>query len=109
VRRRFPNVGLHVVGTTVGLHRPAAPEGGRTGTGCCVEHSGGGGLNTMSLAVPESGEKSTDDEEIYFGFVEWCTGRGIDLYPAQEDAVLEAVAGSNVIVSTPTGSGKSLV
>ena len=31
------------------------------------------------------------------------------LYPAQEEAVLEAFAGSNVIVSTPTGSGKSLV
>ncbi len=31
------------------------------------------------------------------------------LYPAQEEAVLEAFAGNNVIVSTPTGSGKSLV
>ncbi|MDP8953768.1 MAG: DUF3516 domain-containing protein [Actinomycetota bacterium] len=31
------------------------------------------------------------------------------LYPAQEAAVLEAFAGNNVIVSTPTGSGKSLV
>ncbi|CAN5684201.1 hypothetical protein BH20ACT1_BH20ACT1_13540 [soil metagenome] len=31
------------------------------------------------------------------------------LYPAQEEAVLEAFAGNNVIVSTPTCSGKSLV
>src|SRR3712207_9038063 len=31
------------------------------------------------------------------------------LYPAQEEAVLEVFAGSNVILSTPTGSGKSMV
>ncbi len=31
------------------------------------------------------------------------------LYPAQEDALLELASGSHVILSTPTGSGKSLV
>jgi ATP-dependent helicase YprA (DUF1998 family) len=31
------------------------------------------------------------------------------MYPAQEEALIEVVSGSNVIVSTPTGSGKSLV
>jgi superfamily II RNA helicase len=35
--------------------------------------------------------------------------RGITLYPAQEDALIEVVSGANVILSTPTGSGKSLV
>ena len=34
---------------------------------------------------------------------------GIDLYPAQEEAVLELLAGRHVILCTPTGSGKSLV
>ncbi len=34
---------------------------------------------------------------------------GIALYPAQEQAVLELLSGNNVILSTPTGSGKSLV
>jgi len=34
---------------------------------------------------------------------------GLDLYPAQEQALLELVTGSNVILATPTGSGKSLV
>ncbi|MDW6065831.1 DEAD/DEAH box helicase [Streptomyces sp. FXJ1.4098] len=36
-------------------------------------------------------------------------GAGISLYPAQEEALIEVVSGSNVILSTPTGSGKSLV
>src|SRR5206468_3392536 len=31
------------------------------------------------------------------------------LYPHQEDALIEIVSGSHVIVSTPTGSGKSLI
>src|SRR4029077_4843683 len=35
--------------------------------------------------------------------------KGLSLYPAQEEAVLELFAGKNVILSTPTGSGKSLV
>ncbi|MBA2436833.1 MAG: DUF3516 domain-containing protein [Acidimicrobiia bacterium] len=39
----------------------------------------------------------------------WVAASGLALYPAQEEAVLEAFAGNNVIVSTPTGSGKSLV
>ena len=31
------------------------------------------------------------------------------LYPAQEEALIELVSGANVILATPTGSGKSLV
>ena len=31
------------------------------------------------------------------------------LYPAQEEAILELYSGKNVILNTPTGSGKSLV
>ncbi|HWG75143.1 MAG TPA: DUF3516 domain-containing protein, partial [Acidimicrobiales bacterium] len=42
-------------------------------------------------------------------FLGWVQGQGLTLYPAQEEAVLEAFAGSHVIVSTPTGSGKSLI
>src|SRR5690606_3403458 len=39
----------------------------------------------------------------------WAVSRGYTLYPAQEEAVLEVVTGANVVLSTPTGSGKSLV
>lgn len=42
-------------------------------------------------------------------FLAWTEARGINLYPAQEEAILEAMAGSHVVVSTPTGSGKSLI
>ncbi|MDQ2725156.1 MAG: DUF3516 domain-containing protein, partial [Actinomycetota bacterium] len=39
----------------------------------------------------------------------WTERRGLTLYPAQEEALLEVFAGSHVIVNTPTGSGKSLI
>ncbi|UYN84896.1 MAG: DUF3516 domain-containing protein [Microcella sp.] len=35
--------------------------------------------------------------------------RGLSLYPAQEEAIFELVAGAHVVLATPTGSGKSLV
>ena len=42
-------------------------------------------------------------------FETWVAEQGLTLYPAQEEAVLELVSGANVILSTPTGTGKSLV
>jgi superfamily II RNA helicase len=48
-------------------------------------------------------------DTILDAFVAWTDAEGIVLYPAQEEATLEAVSGANVIVSTPTGSGKSLI
>lgn len=42
-------------------------------------------------------------------FVEWAESTGISLYPAQDEAVIEIVSGQNLILSTPTGTGKSLV
>ncbi|GGC59978.1 DUF3516 domain-containing protein [Hoyosella rhizosphaerae] len=48
-------------------------------------------------------------EVIYDAFEAWASDRGVSMYPAQEEALLEIVAGSNVILATPTGSGKSLV
>ncbi|MGM0819556.1 MAG: DEAD/DEAH box helicase [Actinomycetota bacterium] len=51
-----------------------------------------------------------DDPDLLLdAFVSWVEGQGLTLYPAQEEALLELVSGSNVILSTPTGSGKSLV
>ncbi len=46
---------------------------------------------------------------MYLGFVEWAASRGLTLYPAQDEAIIEIVSGANVILSTPTGTGKSLV
>ncbi|ODU51844.1 MAG: DEAD/DEAH box helicase, partial [Microbacterium sp. SCN 70-10] len=51
----------------------------------------------------------SDPDAAYLGFVEWANGRGLTLYPAQDEAIIEIVSGANVILSTPTGTGKSLV
>ena len=40
---------------------------------------------------------------------EAAADRGLTLYPHQEEAILSLVAGDNVVLATPTGSGKSLV
>ncbi|WP_435526667.1 DEAD/DEAH box helicase [Microbacterium aurantiacum] len=50
-----------------------------------------------------------DPDAVYDVFVEWATDRGFTLYPAQDEAVIELVSGAHVILSTPTGTGKSLV
>ncbi|MET2011401.1 DUF3516 domain-containing protein [Microbacterium chocolatum] len=50
-----------------------------------------------------------DADAVYDVFVDWATERGFTLYPAQDEAVIELVSGAHVILSTPTGTGKSLV
>jgi len=42
-------------------------------------------------------------------FMEAMASRGLELYEEQEEAILELYDGSNVVLNTPTGSGKSLV
>lgn len=49
------------------------------------------------------------DEAAWDSFLSWTSSRGISLYPAQEEASLALLAGDNVILATPTGSGKSMV
>ncbi len=53
--------------------------------------------------------QDSDPDALFDAFSSWVNERGITLYPAQEEALIEVVSGSNVILSTPTGSGKSLV
>jgi len=56
---------------------------------------------------PPEGELSSDD--LLERFLAYVAEKQLTLYPAQEEALLELVSGKNVILSTPTGSGKSLV
>ena len=37
-------------------------------------------------------------------FLEYVLSKNLDLYPAQEEAILELYSGKNVILNTPTGS-----
>jgi superfamily II RNA helicase len=50
-----------------------------------------------------------DPDALFDAFAGWSKRRGLSLYPHQEEALIEIVSGANVILSTPTGSGKSLV
>ncbi|GAU69106.1 putative ATP-dependent helicase [Streptomyces sp. NBRC 110611] len=50
-----------------------------------------------------------DPDALFEAFSGWAEQQGFSLYPAQEEALIEVVSGANVILSTPTGSGKSMV
>lgn len=63
----------------------------------------------MSLSLLDAVPPGADADAAYAGFVDWAAGQGLTLYPAQDEAIIEIVSGSNVILSTPTGTGKSLV
>ncbi|MGH3202242.1 MAG: DEAD/DEAH box helicase, partial [Streptosporangiaceae bacterium] len=52
---------------------------------------------------------TAEPDAIFDAFAGWSKRRGLALYPHQEEALIEIVSGANVILSTPTGSGKSLV
>ena len=73
-----------------------------------------GSLGALSPSwwMPDDGaepEPWLDTETAYERFVGWVEARGIEPWPHQEDALFALAAGSNVILGTPTGSGKSLV
>lgn len=50
-----------------------------------------------------------DDDAVVDGFAAYVGELGLELYPAQEEAIFEVVLGNHVILNTPTGSGKSMV
>ena len=63
-------------------------------------------MPTLESQLPPPGAPPLPADEILSRFV---SAAGFELYPAQEEAVLELLDGKHVILSTPTGSGKSLV
>jgi superfamily II RNA helicase len=68
-------------------------------------------MEAMSLTdlLPATPSDDADPDALLDAFTTWTAEQGISLYPAQEEAVIEILTGANVILSTPTGSGKSLV
>lgn len=63
--------------------------------------------NALLRRLPASHDCSGDD--LLERFLDYVTERKLELYPAQEEAILELFDDRNVILNTPTGSGKSLV
>ena len=64
----------------------------------------------MNLGAVLENSTFTEPDEIFAAFEAWALEeRGLQLYPAQEEAVLGMTLGSNVILATPTGTGKSMV
>ncbi|MDB6064563.1 MAG: box helicase [Pedosphaera sp.] len=62
---------------------------------------------TLYDLIPREGNPGND---VLLGrFLEYVEGRRLQLYPAQEAAILELFEEKNVILNTPTGSGKSMV
>jgi len=59
--------------------------------------------------LPPRGEVLNDPDVLLDRFLDYVSAIGLEPYPAQEEALLEILADKNVILSTPTGSGKSLM
>jgi superfamily II RNA helicase len=67
-------------------------------------------MSTSPLAAALSAiSDPSDPDQILDAFVQFAQSRGLSLYPAQEEAILELLDDKHVILATPTGSGKSLV
>ena len=52
---------------------------------------------------------AVDPDEVLDRFLAWVADQGLSAYPEQEEAILQLLADEHVVLSTPTGSGKSLV
>ena len=63
----------------------------------------------LVAALPAAVDGAVDPDAVYQAFADWAEAGGRPLYPAQDEALIELVSGANVVLSTPTGTGKSLV
>ena len=65
-------------------------------------------MHPLSLLIPRTGDLPGNDL-LLERFLDYVEGKKLRLYPAQENAILELFEEHNVVLNTPTGSGKSLV
>ena len=61
-------------------------------------------IDLIPKAIP-----SPDNDLLLGRFLDFVQSKNLELYPAQENAILSLFEENNVILNTPTGSGKSLV
>lgn len=57
--------------------------------------------------IPSAG--SDDLDAVYEAFVGWVESQGLSLYAHQDEAIFDVLTGANTIITTPTGSGKTLI
>ena len=65
-------------------------------------------MPSPTILLPPPGAPA-DSDALLGRFLDYAAEQKLALYPAQEEAILELYDGKNVILNTPTGSGKSLV
>jgi superfamily II RNA helicase len=63
----------------------------------------------LAALLPKPGDPPLSADAVLDRFVSYVTQAGLQLYPAQEEAILELLGGNHLVLATPTGSGKSLV
>lgn len=66
-------------------------------------------VSAMPSLSPTRVSDPSSSDEILTAFLDWLVETGVEPYDHQEQAILELFSGNNVILNTPTGSGKSLV
>lgn len=89
-------------------------ESGSASSGAELGANAYGALGRLAPSwwVPEDGsepEPWKTADEAFEQFLEWTADLGLELWPHQEDALMNLAAGNHVILGTPTGSGKSMV
>lgn len=72
-------------------------------SGCASGH------HVLIMTLTDRIPPAPDPDSLFEAFESWAADRNLALYPHQEEALIEVASGANVILSTPTGSGKSLV
>jgi superfamily II RNA helicase len=61
------------------------------------------------MSLTDALPRPSSPDALYDAFSAWTSEQGLSLYPHQEEAAIELFSDNNVVLATPTGSGKSMV